>query len=334
MAEKPEHTQKTASTNSQRSNLRRLLLGMIVGNGVAVVMCLVAAGVLWWANNDPGGTASLVSAAAIKVFTWPSLCMLPMVIGFCAAWVWKPLEPTVGQVLLYSFWCTIVGLAMATIFLREGVVCLLIISPLIYGGIIAGALIWRAWFSRGRGKVNVWLAPFVALMVVIEPAFREAHQSVVTDEIRINASPKNVWPHVLAFTTIPAPPDFWLFRVGLPYPSETMNAGNFAGASRTCRFSENLDFKETISEFEPGRRLTFEIVEVPPHPELLGHLNPYRGQFELRDNGDGTTTLVGRTWYNLYVRPAWYFDLWTHHIFRAVHLRVMHNVQQLAEARR
>ena len=46
---------------------------------------------------------------------------------------------------------------------------------------------------------------------------------------------------------------------------------------------------------------------------------------------DGTTTLIGRTWYTLQVRPAFYFDWWTHDIFRAVHLRVMKHIQQLSE---
>ena len=112
---------------------------------------------------------------------------------------------------------------------------------------------------------------------------------------------------------------------------ETTNEGNFVGARRTCRFSRGAAFKEMVAEIEPGRRLTFDILEMPADPELLGHLDAQRGQFELHDNGDGTTTLMGRTWYCLHVRPAWYFDWWTHDIFRAVHLRVMRHIKRLAE---
>jgi hypothetical protein len=64
---------------------------------------------------------------------------------------------------------------------------------------------------------------------------------------------------------------------------------------------------------------------------LIGHITPSRGQFLLRDNGDGSTTLVGSTWYSLHVRPLWYFDWWTEQIFRAVHLRVMNDIRQRAE---
>src|SRR6185503_9686632 len=138
-------------------------------------------------------------------------------------------------------------------------------------------------------------------------------------------------PHVLAFEPIAAPPDYWLFHLGLPYPTETTNGGDFVGADRACRFSGNAVFREKIVEFEPLRRFTFDIVEMPEDPELIGHLQAHRGQFELRDNGDGTTTLIGRTWYSLHVRPAWYFDWWTRDIFGAVHLRVMRHIKRLAE---
>jgi hypothetical protein len=170
---------------------------------------------------------------------------------------------------------------------------------------------------------------FVA--AAVELATRPVHEGVVTDELLIAAPPEKVWPHVLAFHDIQQPADFWLFRIGLPYPVSTTNAGDFVGAERACNFSGGAVFREKVAEFVPAERLTFDIVESPPDPELIGHLDAKRGQFLLRDNRDGTTTLVGSTWYTLHVRPASYFDAWTHHIFRAVHLRVMNHVKNLAE---
>jgi hypothetical protein len=169
-------------------------------------------------------------------------------------------------------------------------------------------------------------------MVAGEPTLRGTHIGVVTDEIRIAAPSSKVWPHVLAFPEIPDAPNYWLFRVGLPYPVETTNGGDFVGADRACRFSGGVVFKEKVAELVPGKLLTFDIVEMPQDPELTGHLEAHRGQFELRDNGDGTTTLIGRTWYSLHVRPVGYFDWWTHDIFGAVHLRVMKHIQRLAES--
>ena len=84
----------------------------------------------------------------------------------------------------------------------------------------------------------------------------------------------------------------------------------------------------------PARLLTFEIVEQPSNPELLGHLTLHRGQFQLIENNDGTTTLIGRSWYTLHMRPLWYFDWWTRDVTSHVHLRVMEHIKALSERKR
>jgi uncharacterized protein YndB with AHSA1/START domain len=302
---------------------KRLLLGMLAGNaagGLALGLATLLA----------YGFDYLVAGGA-AIIVYPSILLLPFTIGFVAAWVWRPLELRTGQTLLHSLSCTVVGCAAAAVVLREGVICLLMASPILYLGIIVGALTGRAFFQGFDGRLNLCAAPLLILAVAGEPALRGQHTGLVTDEIRIAAPPAKVWPHVLAFPKIEEQPGYWLFRLGLPYPMETTNGGNFVGAERACIFSGGAVFQEKVAELEPGKLLTFDIVAAPPDPELLGHLDAHRGQFELRDNGDGTTTLIGRTWYTLHVRPAPYFDWWTHDIFRAVHLRVMRHVQRLAE---
>jgi hypothetical protein len=96
-------------------------------------------------------------------------------------------------------------------------------------------------------------------------------------------------------------------------------------------FSDGIVIKERVAEFVPREKLTFDIVEQPTHPEAYGHITLHRGQFVLRDNGNGTTTLFGSSWYTLHVHPLWYFDIWTRDMTRAVHLRVMNHVRRLAE---
>ena len=64
-----------------------------------------------------------------------------------------------------------------------------------------------------------------------------------------------------------------------------------------------------------------------PNPAESAH-DPLHARAMVLD--DGTTTLVGTSWYTLHVRPLWYFDLWTSDMTRAVHLRVMRHVRRLA----
>ncbi len=297
---------------------RRLFLGMLAGNAAGGAACLLAAWVV--SMGDPG-----------FLIVYPSLVAVPFGIGLVAAWVWRGLELSIGQVLLHSLSCTVIELGAAFLCFQEGAVCLLIAAPILYLSTAGGALLGRVWFRKSTDNLNLCLAPIFVFAIAAEPAMRGPHSGVVTDEIRIAAPPAKVWPHVLAFPEIPDAPGYWLFRAGLPYPMETTNGGNFPGADRACKFSGGAVFKEKVAELIPEKLLTFDIVEMPPDPELMGHLDARRGQFELRDNGDGSTTLIGRTWYSLHVRPAAYFDWWTHDIFSAVHLRVMRHVKRLAE---
>lgn len=306
------------------ARLGRLLIGMLVGNAVGALLCVLAAYLI--TSESPLGTLGVAVG-------YPSLLLVPFAIGLAAAFVWKPLHLRVGMAVVHSLSCTLVGLGSAWFFMGEGVICLIILSPLLWGGVLAGTLMGRILFRRDHQTRSLCFAPLALLTVVVEPALRGPHTGSVSDEIRIAAPPSRVWPHVLAFDEMPTTPEYWLFRAGLPYPTRTTNEGHFVGASRACHFSGGAVFEEKVVEFETGKRLTFDIVKSPPDPELIGHLDARRGQFELRDNGDGSTTLIGTTWYALHVRPAWYFDWWTHAIFRAVHLHVMNHLQRLAERR-
>lgn len=262
----------------------------------------------------------------------PSLILIPLAIGIVCAFFWVPLKLGSFEWVGYSLITTAIGVVGASRVLHEGTVCLVIVSPLLYFAVIAGVALGRIWFRKDRGKLNLCLSPLFAFLVLGEVFTRSDREGIVTDEIIIHAPAAKVWPHVTTFPEIAATPRYWLFHLGLPMPMSTSSAGDFVGAHRECVFSGGAIFKETVAEIDPGAKLTFDIVESPSDPELIGHLSAHRGQFILRENGDGTTTLTGSTWYTLHVRPLWYFDWWTKEIFSAVHLRVMEHVRSLSES--
>jgi hypothetical protein len=298
-----------------------ILKGALIGNAVGAAIF----GTGFLLARIPGGQE------AVALLGLPSIFVVPFVMGFVAARFWQGISFRIWHSLFNAFVTTCLSVSVAALFFGEGIICLILLSPLFYLAVLAGAETGRIWYRSRGDRLNAVVWPALFIIAAGEPMLRSPHEGVVVDEILITAPPERVWPHVTAFETIPAPPHYWLFRIGLPYPQRTTNDGNFIGADRACEFSGGAVFRERISGFEPARLLTFEIVESPRDPELIGHLDARRGQFELRDNRDGTTMLIGRTWYSLHVRPAWYFDWWTHDIFREVHLRVMRNVKRLAE---
>ena len=297
----------------------QLILGLLAGNAVG--------GILLYVVTLFSGEFKQASSALV----WPSFILIPFIVGLVAAWFWRRLNRSVAISFLDALWTLLVSLAAAAIILREGVVCLVIVSPLVYLLQVTGILVGRVWFRPNYSNLRLTIFPLLALVTLGDALYHSDQQAVVTDAILIHAPPARVWPHVLAFPEIPDAPGYWIFRLGLPYPTQTTNGGNFVGADRQCMFSNGIVIKEHVAEFVPNEKLTFDIAEQPTDPEAYGHITLHRGQFVLRDNHDGTTTLTGSSWYTLHVRPRWYFDLWTRDMTRAVHLRVMNHVRRLSE---
>jgi hypothetical protein len=298
----------------------QLSLGMLFGN--AVGGALLYAGILLLGAFGSGNKDLLI---------WPSLILLPLIVGLVAAWFWRRLNRSIAISFLDALWTLLVSLAAAAIILREGVVCLVIVSPLVYVLLFTGILVGRVWFRPNYSNLRLTIFPLLVLATLGESLYHSDQQAIVTDSILIHAPPAKIWPHVLAFPEIPDAPGYWIFRLGLPYPTQTTNGGNFVGADRQCVFSNGIVIKEHVAEFVPNEKLAFDVAEQPTDPEAYGHITLHRGQFVLRDNHDGTTTLIGSSWYTLHVRPRWYFDLWTRDMTRAVHLRVMNHIKRLAE---
>jgi hypothetical protein len=303
-----------------QNRLVTLLIGMALANLVGGVLCL-------------GVTKlnAIYKAPSEGLFIWPSFFLLPLLVGLIAAWFYRRLSRSLAISFLDALWVSLVGIGAAAIVLREGVVCLVIVFPALYLLVLTGLLVGRIWFRWNYTRLQSSIFPLLSLFILTDTFVTRPERAIVTDEILIRATPDKVWPHVLAFPDIPDRPGYWIFRLGLPYPTQTSNGGDFVGADRQCIFSDGIVIKERVAEFVPREKLTFDIVEQPTHPEAYGHITLHRGQFVLRDNGNGTTTLFGSSWYTLHVRPLWYFDLWTRDMTRNVHRRVMNHVRRLSE---
>jgi hypothetical protein len=305
----------------------RIAAGIIAANIFGAIACALFSGLLLLAKGSDWAGPIVLTAA------YPSIALVPVGMGVVAAYFWEKIPLSIGGYLLWWLAASFVAPLGAAVFWHEGVVCLLIAAPLLFVCGAAGVFIGRIWFKARPSKLNLTIVPLLVLAILGEARLRRDSEAVVTDRLIVRASAAEIWKHVVEFPPITTTPDYWLNRVGLPSPSSTTCEGGFVGAHRRCIFSNGLVFEETVTEIVSEKLLTFDIVEQPADPELLGHLDLHRGQFELKANGDGTTTLIGRSWYTLHVRPLWYFDWWTRDITSRVHLRVMEHIKRLSEQR-
>lgn len=269
----------------------------------------------------------------INAFFWAEFTVLPILMGIIGAWYWRHENLGWASILGRSATNMFIAIALSGLFLHEGIICLIIVSPLLFVFIAIGGLVGRAMFKKNNDTLNMSITSLLLIVYVINAASKPEYVNEVSDTITINAPIKKVWPLVVAYDRNTSDNKYWLFKAGLPSPVQSTVAAYKVGADRKCIFSNGYAFDERIVTYDENRNLTFDITNQPRDPEIMGHIDIMRGQFLLHDNGNGTTTVIGNSWYKLYVAPVWYYDIWARSIVRNVHIRVMEHVKELSEKR-
>jgi len=294
----------------------KVLHGIIISN--AVILTII------WLNN-------LLYSQKDGILVFSEFVILPLLMGIISAWFWRNLGLKSRSIIWFSILNGFLAIALSFLFLGEGTICLIIVSPLIFAFVITGAFIGKAMFNKRNQTLNVSVVSLLLAIFIADSISDHHYRNMVSDEMIIKAKPEKIWQHVVAFEKIKQANTYWLFKAGMPSPMQTTVTAYKEGAGRKCIFSNGYIFDEKIVTFDVNKDLTFDIIGQPKDPEIMGHIDIERGQFLLKDNGDGTTTLVGNSWYSLKVFPIWYYDLWAESITRNVHLRVMDHIKLLSE---
>jgi hypothetical protein len=270
----------------------------------------------------------------------------PFVMGAVTAFLFNRKHPG-GVRDTFQVVAMTLALTAGVIFIlgQEGAICLVMALPLslavgALGGLLGRRIALSQPGSMGSAALSVIALPLSTLALPEgSPPLREVRSS-----IEISAPAEAVWRNVIAFPPIPAPEGF-LFKTGIAYPKSARIEGEGVGAVRYCVFSTGA-FVEPITAWEPGRRLSFDVVESPAPtqewsiysriapPHLDGYLASRRGEFRLIPLPGGRTRLEGSTWYQLRIGPRGYWALFSDHLIQRIHLRVLTHIQREAEAGR
>lgn len=288
---------------------------------------------------------TLFSTLVLREYGYMLFFVTPALVAACSGYVYnrrrdRGTAATIGVGLLALL---MVGGALLLIAI-EGVICLLMAAPLAVPLGILGAVIGQV-FARsarvGAGSITA-LALALPILTAVEawlPAplvEREVRTTIV-----VHAPPAAIWPNIVGFAELDAPPA-WIYDLGVAYPLRARIEGEGVGAVRHCEFTTGA-FVEPITAWEPGRRLAFDVVaqpapmhELSPYrhvhpPHLDGYFRSRRGEFRLRDLGDGRTELSGSTWYTLNLAPTTYWALWTDALIHGIHRRALGHVARLSE---
>jgi uncharacterized membrane protein YhaH (DUF805 family) len=261
----------------------------------------------------------------------------PFVMGAIAGYIYNRHAQREGTLALGGLTMIVAALAML-LFAFEGVVCIAMALPLAMPIGALGACIGQLIALEHRDSSPALLAVVLLaspLAALEKPPLRE-----VLSTIEIDASPEQVWPHVVAFADLDEPPQ-WFFRLGIAYPKRAIIFGRGVGAVRRCEFSTGA-FVEPITAWEEPSRLAFDVQSQPPplhefspykhvHAEhLLDTLRSKRGEFRLIALPGGRTRLEGRTFYELSMAPQQYWAFFGDALIHQIHDRVLRHIRDEA----
>ena len=143
--------------------------------------------------------------------------------------------------------------------LQEGVICIVMLSPVWLVSGWAGAFIMRSQRHR-KGKTlqsSFLIIPLAAAMV--EAQLPMPHEAVaVSRTVIVRAAPEDIWPYAVASHDIRADEGRWTIShdvIGIPRPTESRVVGSGIGAVRTAYWGDHVNFEERIVAWAPGRKL-------------------------------------------------------------------------------
>jgi len=304
---------------------------------------------IWFATLVPALLGFGLTALCVRGFEfygWSLFLGLPVAVSFLSAFCTSyRRQVSFGS----AYWTSAISLLVLGGFILvlalDGLICVLMASPLAFVLALIGAFAGRAFGSSCGGGIRSSLPLLLVFLLPGLVGFDHATVSPpplrqVTTRVVINAPIDRVWQTVIAFPKITAPVD-GIFRCGIAYPIEARIDGTGVGAIRHCIFSTG-PFVEPITRWDEPTLLAFDVSESPPPmkelsfyeeldaPHLHGHMASERGQFRLIEQ-DGKVLLEGTTWYKHSLAPQWYWGPISDYMIHRIHERVLNHIKKTAE---
>jgi hypothetical protein len=225
----------------------------------------------------------------------------------------------------------------------EGIVCIVLASPLAISMALIGGALGRAIARQSRRGPRQALSglALLPLAFAMEQALPPSIAFETQATIRVAAPPDIVW-QLLVRTDLSQAPVPLPFRLGIAHPLHGEVLGEGVGALRLGRFSTGTAL-ERVTAWEANRKLAFVMLnEVPamrelsPYahvhaPHVSGYFSTTATSFELVPRADGGTDVHERTSHELRLEPVLYWLPLARWAVEANNARVLAHLKREAE---
>jgi hypothetical protein len=224
----------------------------------------------------------------------------------------------------------------------EGLICIVLASPLAAGVALIGGLLGRS-IALATRRPPRQMAPALAilpLLFALEHAFQPATSFNTIQSITIAAPAEAVWRSVLHMERIDEPLAL-PYRFGVAYPVRGEVLGEGVGALRRGEFSTGTAI-ERVTEWTPNRRLAFVVEtdipamhELSPYehvhaPHVIGYFTTRTTSFELTPR-NGAVELTLRSSHEIRLDPLLYWMPFARWMIAENNARVLAHVKRQAE---
>jgi hypothetical protein len=238
-----------------------------------------------------------------------------------------------GILAVASVVFALVAMNLAGIFcgFTLGVIFLIpVFGGLLFGVLLRSILIASGWDHAWYFRWYVWLIaamPLAAQQVESLIPWRQ-DIAIVQTSLTVDATPEEAWNAIMFYEDVEHPPP-WLLHLALPQPIKSEGNKDKEGEIVRCFYNCGTISKR-ISRVEPGRRLSFEVVEAVMRSENYAQLRD--GHFEIEPHGEGQSRITLTTRYERKLRPAWIWEPIERKVIHTLHDHVLEGMRRKAEA--
>lgn len=305
---------------------KRPLAWQIVGMRLLKVFSIL----LLFALGFVGVSLILGRSAAGLSISITTLFVLPFGLGGVAALLINPRGEKPGTPALVCGAMVLLVLVIGGIFLREGVICLVMLAPLWLLGAFLGAKTVEkahAKFSEQHQLGQTFdcsvLMALPILFLLVDNGFGETTQSyTVTRSIELTVNAESIWPHLVSLENISVAEgrkNFAQDVFQIPRPKSAILDGDGIGSTRHAQWGDNITFEEHITHWTPGVHMgwTFAFPNDSVQAHTDRHISPdghhlkiLRGRYDITPLGNGNTRLSLSTDYEATTPINLYCALW------------------------
>lgn len=265
-----------------------------------------------------------------KLIMSPIALGLPVILGALVEYfsIVKQPKAKLYKILGIQVATLIIILLFAMIILGEGIICLIMISPMILGCLFIGAILMRMFcYYLWKPSLKIYsIAILPLLFALLLPDLKQTQYGKTQRSIVIQAPAEQVFyaiQHIgkIKSQEVKDSPIFWM---GFPKPIFGMTEQRGEKSIRTIQWERGIKFEEVVQasyaphllswtyQFKPD---SFPKGSVDDHIEMGGqYFDLLKTDYQLEKIDSQTTKLILTSDYRLSTEYNWYSKIWVHYI--------------------